>query len=129
MLDTTAFSLLSVFAEKFSGCQLNFAPENPEDLYKAFGHITGYNSEAYNKLIDEAHAAYLSGDKNLLSQKLHEAEKLLLADMPVIPVFEYQNVVLRSSKLSGVKYSAWGSMNFTRAKLKNWQNYVPTDEE
>ena len=126
MLDTTAFSMLSVFAEKYSGCQLDFSAEN---LYNAFGHITGYNSEAYNKLIDEAFEAYKAGDKNLYSEKLHEAEKLLLTDMPVIPVFEYQNVVLKSSKLSGIKYSAWGSMDFQKVKLKNWQEYVPSDED
>lgn len=126
MLDTTAFSLLSVFAEKYSGCQLDFSNEN---LYNSFGHVTGYNSEAYNKLIDEAAEAYKAGDKNLYSEKLHEAEKLLLTDMPVIPVFEYQNIVLKSSKLSGIKYSAWGSMDFQKVKLKNWQDYVPTDEE
>ena len=126
MLDTTAFSLLSVFAEKYSGCQLDFSPEN---LYNAFGHITGYNSEAYNKLIDEAYEAYKAGDKATLSAKLHEAEVMLLTDMPVIPVFEYQNIVMKSSKLSGIKYSAWGSMDFQKVKLKNWEDYVPSDEE
>ncbi|MBQ9117172.1 MAG: hypothetical protein IJY04_09130 [Clostridia bacterium] len=126
MLDTTAFSLLSVFAEKYSGCQLDFSPEN---LYNAFGHITGYNSEAYNKLIDEAFEAYKAGDKATLSQKLHEAETMLLADMPVVPVIEYQNIVMKSSKLSGIKYSAWGSMDFQKTKLKNWEDYVPADEE
>ena len=54
---------------------------------------------------------------------------MLLTDMPVIPVFEYQNIVMKSSKLSGVKYSAWGSMDFQKIKLKNWQDYVPSDEE
>lgn len=126
MLDTTAFSMLSVFAEKFSGCQLDFSADN---LYNAFGHITGYNSEAYNKLIDEAYEAYKTGDKNTLSAKLHEAEAMILSEMPIIPVFEYQNIVMKSSKLSGVKYSAWGSMDFQKIKLKNWQDYVPSDEE
>ncbi|MBR2461311.1 MAG: hypothetical protein IKB34_08810 [Clostridia bacterium] len=126
MLDTKAFSMLSVFAEKFSGCQLDFSTEN---LYNSFGHITGYNSEEYNAIIDAAYEAYKSGDKELLSQKLHEAEAKLLSDMPVVPIFEYQNVVLKSSKLSGIKYSAWGSMDFKKTKLKNWKDYVPEGEE
>ena len=126
MLDTTAFSMLSVFAEKFSGCQLSFAEES---LYQAYGHVTGYNSEAYNKLIDEAYEAYKNGDTATLSQKLHEAEKMLLNDMPVVPVIEYRNIVLKSSKLSNVKYSAWGSFDFKSVKLKNWQDYVPSDDE
>ncbi|MBQ9115655.1 MAG: hypothetical protein IJY04_01385 [Clostridia bacterium] len=126
MLDTTAFSALSVFSAKFSGCQLDFSAEN---LYETFGHITGYNSEEYNALIDAAFEAYKAGDKALLSQKLHEAEAKLLSDMPVIPIFEYQNVVLKSSKLSKIGYSAWGSMDFKSTKLKNWKDYVPEGEE
>ena len=126
MLDTTAFSMLSVFSEKFSGSKLSF---DEETLYEAYGHVTGYNSEAYNKLIDEAYEAYKSGDTATLSQKLHEAEKMLLNDMPVVPVIEYRNIVMKSSKLSKVKYSAWGSFDFKSVKLKNWQDYVPSDEE
>lgn len=128
MLDTTAFSLLSVFAEDFSGCQLNFDPEAGE-LYASMGHITGYNSEAYNTLIDEAYEAYLKGDTALLSEKLHQAEKLLLEDMPVIPIFEYQNVTLKSSKLSNVETTGWGYMVFNKAKLKNWKDYVPVSND
>ena len=126
MLDTTAFSMLSVFAEKFSGCQIDFDLDN---LYNSFGHVTGYNDEAYNKLIDEAYEAYKAGDTATLSAKLHEAEKKLLNDMPVIPIFEYTNIVLKSDKLSGIKYSAWGSFDFKTLKLKNWQDYVPTEEK
>ena len=123
MLDTTAFSMLSVFSEKFSGGQLDFGND-----YKALGHFTGFNNESYNTLINEAYEAYKSGDKSTLSAKLHEAEKLLLEQMPVIPIFEYQNIVLESSDISRLEYSSWGSINFTRAKLKNWEAHVPVDE-
>lgn len=127
MLDTTAFSALSVFAKKYSGCQLDF--ENADSLYQAFGHFTGYDSEVYNKLIDEAYAAYVDGNKKLCSEKLHEAEKVLLEDMPVIPVFEYKNIVIKSSKLSKIGYSSWGSFDFRKTKLKDWKEYVPAEEE
>lgn len=129
MLDTTAFSLLSVFASKYSGCQLNFDDSSDKyEMYESMGHITGYNSEAYNTLIEEAYAAYIAGDTALLSEKLHAAEAQLLSDMPVIPIFEYQNVTLKSSKLSGVKAMGWGYMNFNKAKLKNWKDYLPEEE-
>lgn len=129
MLDTTAFSLLSVFAKDFSGCQLNFDTESTEyEMYESKGHVTGYDSEAYNALIAEAYAAYIAGDKTLLSQKLHEAEAQLLSDMPVIPIIEYQNITLKSSKLSKVTATGWGYMIFNKTKLKNWKDYVPTEE-
>lgn len=125
MLDTTAFSMLSVYATKFSGAQISFESET---LYQPLGHVTGYNSEAYNNLINEAYDAYRRGDMNAYSDKLHEAEAMLLNDMPVIPVFEYQNVILESSELSDLEYSAWGYTEFTEADLNNWEDFVPVEE-
>ncbi len=118
MLDTSAFSALSVFAADYSGAML-------DENFKTYGHVTGYNSEAYNTLIAEADAARIAGDKALLSEKLHAAEKLLLEDCPIMPIFVYQDVVLSSSKLSRFGRSAWGFPEFNKVKLKNWQDYLP----
>ncbi len=122
MLDTTAFSALSVFATKYSGSLLD------ED-FNAVGHITGYNSEAYNTLIQEADAARIAGNKELMSEKLHAAEELLLEDCPVIPIFVYQEAVLSSSKLSKFEISTLGTPYFNNVKLKNWEEYLPNSDE
>jgi ABC-type oligopeptide transport system substrate-binding subunit len=123
MIDTTAFSVLSVFAAEYSGAM-------SDDDFKTLGHITGYNKEEYNKLIAEAYQAKVDGNIQLMSEKLHEAEAMLLKDMPVVPLFVYKNAVLKSRKLRGVKYSEWGYPIFDKANLPKWEKYLPkTDEE
>ncbi|MBE6609957.1 MAG: hypothetical protein E7634_04765 [Ruminococcaceae bacterium] len=122
LMEETALSALSVYATYYAGSMLN-AEENP------MGHITGYNSEAYNKLIDEARALYVAGDKEGLSAKLHEAETLILNDMPIMPLIVYQNAVLVSNKLSGVKFDYWGSPIITKANLKNWKDFLIIKDE
>lgn len=122
LIDATALSALSVFATNYAGSILD-AEENP------MGHITGYNNEAYNTIIDEAYALYVAGDKAALSAKLHEAEAMLLNDMPVMPLIVYKNAVLVSNKLSGVKFDGWGSPIVTKANLKNWKDFLIIKDE
>ncbi len=122
LLDASAFSALSVFAANYSGAVL-------DENFNTLGHVTGYNSEAYNKLIEEADKARIAGDKETMSAKLHEAEALLLTDCPVTPIIVYQNAVLSSNKLSGFKISGWGYPEFNKLKLKDWQNYLPGGSE
>jgi len=117
LMDETALSALAVYATNYSGAML-------DEEEKSMGHISGYNSEAYNKLIDEAYALYVAGDKAALSAKLHEAETLILNDMPVMPLIVYQNATLVSNKLSGVKFNYWGSPIITKANLKNWKDFL-----
>ncbi len=123
MLDTNAFSALSVFATEYSGARLNEEFENFERIY---GHVTGYNSEEYNRLIKEADEARIAGNKALMSEKLHAAEALLLQDCPVIPIFVYRNAVLSSKSLSNFEVSEWGFPMFNKVKLKNWEAHLPT---
>ncbi len=122
MMDNTAFSALSVYAADYSGSIL-------DENFNTTGHITGYNSEAYNKLIAEAAAARIAGDKETLSAKLHEAETLLLQDSPVIPIFVYKNAVLSSDKLSNFSSTGWGYAVFNKVNLKDWENYLPSNEK
>ncbi len=116
-----AFGILAPFAPKFSGNGVDMSSEN----YDIIGHITGYNSEAYNELIEKAAAA--SGkDKAAL---LHEAEKLLLEDMPVMPLVTLQSAYLNSKLLSGFKTTYYGTVDFKRVKMKNYMDYKPVEEE
>lgn len=129
MLDTTAFSALSVYATDYSGSSCDFIVEDGRNVIKVRGHISGYNSEAYNKLIAEADEARIKGDTETLSAKLHEAEKLLLEDMPVMPLFVYQNATLVRKELSKYSFDGWGVPNFNKLKMKNWEKYLPNADE
>ena len=126
MLTDDPFYSLSVFARDFSGSMVDDRIYNSEVPY---GHATGYFSEAYNTLIEEAYAAKTRGDAATCSAKLHEAEKLLLEDMPIVPVFVYQNYVLVSGELSSIKYDFYGNPIFTKAKLKNWEDYIVSKKD
>lgn len=110
----SAFSVLAPFALDFTGNQTLFGAET-----RKAPHITGYNSEEYNKLIDEAFAA--TGEER--TQKLVEAEKLLLDDAVVMPVVFNQSATLMNSRLKNVSQSYYGFYVFTKAYNNNWAEY------
>ncbi|MCQ2353535.1 MAG: ABC transporter substrate-binding protein [Clostridia bacterium] len=121
-----AFSTLAPFAKLYSGQSIfkEMNEETHEWTYTLRGHKTGYDSETYNALIAKVDAA---SDKNERASLLHDAEKALLEDMPVIPVVFNQNAYLISADLSRVKSSYYGFRVFTSAKLKNYLDYIVTE--
>ena len=94
------FTVLAPFAKQFSGQAMDMSVPGS---YVLTPHATGYDSQEYNDLLEKIFAEKKISKR---SADLHKAEEILMNDMPVIPVFEYQNIVLKSSKLSGIKYSA-----------------------
>ncbi|MBQ8914540.1 MAG: peptide ABC transporter substrate-binding protein [Clostridia bacterium] len=114
-LAPNAFSVLAPFATEFSGNGVDMLAEN----YDKIGHVTGYQSEKYNEIIERAYAAENSKDE---LAALHEAEAQLLADMPVVPVVFLQDAYLVSGELGGVRDSFWGR-NFKDAKMKNYMDH------
>ena len=112
-----AFATLAPFATEFSGNGILLDPLS--DKTEKINHITGYASEAYNELIDKAYAADESADE---LAALHDAEKLLIEDMPVIPVVFQQDAYLASGELSGIASSFWGR-DFKRTKMKSYMAY------
>ena len=77
-------------------------------------NLSGYASEEYNALIDKAFA-----EKNLKKRAtiLHEAEKLLIEDMPVVPVVFNKTAILAEG-IKGIDVDYFGLFNFNKAKLK-----------
>ena len=86
-------------------------------------HIQTAQHEGF-ALIEKIHATASTAEQ---TQLLHDAEEMLLADMPVIPILFNENATLTSKSLSGVDFSYYGTGIFSRAKLKNWEAYVPAD--
>ncbi len=86
-------------------------------------HQTGYNSEAYNELIEKAFNAESADER---AQALLEAEKLLTdTDAVVVPVLFNQSAYLIYEDLDirSLSQSYYGYFYFTKANLKNWQEY------
>ncbi|MBP3377380.1 MAG: peptide ABC transporter substrate-binding protein [Clostridia bacterium] len=117
MLNTEAFSALSVFATKFSGGGVDMN----DSSYPYIGHYSKYENAAYSELIEKAYAEH---DLDARTAILHEAEALLMQDMPIIPLVFNQDAYLINKKvIPGSKDTFWGTRDFTRLKMKNYMAY------
>lgn len=116
-----AFSVLAPFAKGFSGEKIDMMSEN----YEINPYISGYDNADYNKLIEDALA-----QKNIKERAtiLHEAEKKLLDDMAIIPIIFNQNATITSKDLSKISVDYYGFVNFKKAKLKDYELYIPVEE-
>ena len=124
-LSADAYSVLAPFAKGFTGGASSSADALTAD-FEIPSHISGYNNEEYNQLIEDALA---EKDIEARASILHEAEELLLEDMAVIPVIFNQTLTLEHDDLSKVKYTYYGTFIFTKTKLKDYELYVPKEEE
>lgn len=115
-----AFNVLAPFAKDFAGGAMDMTDGN----YAVKAHISGYDNETYNALIEEAYAA---GDDAVRAELLHKAEAQLMNDMPVIPVIYYQNAYLCKDGLKDFKLESFGIMDFDKATLKNYESYTTAE--
>ena len=120
---TDAFSVLAPFAKGYTG-GASLLPQSTNFFVAT--HKTGYNSDAYNQKIEAAFA-----EKNLTKRAaiLHEAEELLMDDMPVMPIIFNKSVEMTSKTLSKIGHSYYNCPIFTKTKLKNYEKYIPSDED
>ncbi|MBE6611962.1 MAG: peptide ABC transporter substrate-binding protein [Ruminococcaceae bacterium] len=119
-LTTDSFGPLSVFAPAFSGNGIDIQNDN----YDAVPYIPGYDSAAYSEKIE---AAFAEKDRAARSAILHEAEKILMEDLPIIPVvFNKDAYVFNEEVLSGIKDCYYGFRNFSRLNMKDWRTYQET---
>ena len=121
MLAPDAFGALAPFATSYSGNGVDMNSEN----YDLHGHITGYASEAYDALIE---SAYAETDLAARAVILHDAEKMLMEDMPVVPLYFMQDAYLIHADLSGNADSYYATREFKRMKLKDYVQYLPEEE-
>lgn len=122
-LSTDSFSALSVFATEFSGNGIDIQNDN----YDVIPYIPGFDNKEYNALIE---AAFAETDRAARSEHLHAAEELLMAEMPIVPLFFNQDAyVYDSSVLSKIGNSYFGYRNFNRLTMKSWRDYLPSAED
>jgi ABC-type transport system substrate-binding protein len=94
---------------------------NVEDgNYQLTPHISGYDNPEYDAIIEKA---YKETDKNKRADLLHQAEKLLMTDMPIAPLVQLKNGYISNSDISGIKTNYYGAFMFTKAVLKNRDKY------
>jgi len=113
MQSADAFNILSQFATAYSGNGVDMNSAN----YDLYGHISGYQSDEYNALID---SIYAERDLTARAALLHEAEKMLMDDMPVCPLYFLQDAYVVSDELSGVGSDYYGVRTFEDAKLNDY---------
>ncbi len=118
-----AFSCLAPFAYGFNGGAASNI-ESPN--FEVPTHVSGYNSQKYN---DKILAAYKEKDADKKAKLLHDAEKILMEDLPVIPIIFNQTATLTSKELSKDKVSYYNTPIFSKLKLKDYENYIPEEEK
>ena len=111
------FSVLSSFAKPFSGRGMDMS--NPDE-YKLTPHITGYDSEEYNNLMEDIFAKKIVADR---ADQLREAEKILMTDLPIIPVVYNLNATVTSDKLKGEDVNYYNILNFQKCKISSYAKY------
>lgn len=122
-LSADAFSVLAPFARCFTG---GAASNINSTTFEIPSHISGYNSTSFNEKIE---AAFAEKDVEKRAAILHDAEKILMEELPVIPVIFNQTATLQHKDLSKVKETYYDTFIFTNTKLKNFEDYLPDTEE
>ena len=110
--------MLAPFAKGYTGQAVDM---NTLD-YAIPVHQTGYNNPEYDALIEKY---YETGDATLL----HQAEELLMKDLPVIPIIFNQNATLTSKDLKNVQANFYCVGYFKKTSLKNYEKYTETSAQ
>ena len=119
---TDAYSALAPFALDFSGTGRDVENNN----FDVVPHVSGYNSETYNELIEAAYG-YAPGTKER-ADKLHEAEALLMQDMPIIPL-TFKVDYYMSQGLKKIENSYYGYRYFEKTSQNNYKDYLPAETQ
>ncbi len=117
MISPEAFAVLAQFAHGFTGNECDV-----ENDWAITAHVSGFNSEAYNAAIE---AAFAEKDHAKRTALLHDAEKLLLDEMPIIPLLFNKSFYMYSSELDDISHDFFGNVQL---KDVEYGNYVEETE-
>ena len=70
---------------------------------------TGWGNKQYDQLIDRAKT---SGDPKVRIKAMHDAEIILMNEMPIMPIYFYTRPYLQQDYLKGVTHSTIGMVDF-----------------
>ncbi len=119
MFSTDAFGNLASFAVPFAGGAMDMSVADGN--YQLTPHISGYSDAEYDALIEKA---YAEKDAAKRAKLLHDAEKMLLEDMPIAPLVQLQSAYIKNGDLKGVGTNYYGMPTFNGATLKNADKYI-----
>jgi oligopeptide transport system substrate-binding protein len=87
-------------------------PSTFTDKYVTNGgnNDSGWSNKDYDRLLVEA--AQVATQPALRLKKLQEAEKILLREQPIIPMYHYVNADLRRKNVHGIKENPRNNVNF-----------------
>jgi oligopeptide transport system substrate-binding protein len=87
------------------------------DMYVTGGgnNDIGYSNPKFDQLIKDAKS---TADQTVRMQKMHEAEKLFMDDMPILPIYYYNSQFLQKDNVTGVFRTPLGIIDFKWAEVK-----------
>ena len=74
-----------------------------------------YNNPEYDKLVN---AAKIEQDGAKRTQMLHDAEAILMKDLPILPIYFYTNIVCYRDYVKDARKSPLGFLFFDKAYIK-----------
>lgn len=74
-----------------------------------------YSNSKFDDLVKKAKS---TSDQKVRMESMHAAEKILIEDMPVLPLYYYVNLYLQKENVSGVYRNALGVKDFKFADVK-----------
>ena len=126
-------AVLSTFTSEMNGSGMDAAPIVPgtptyDELinntnapsYTLRGNRMNYVSAAFDEKMAAAYAEKDPAKRNVL---LHEAEEILLSEMPIVPLLFNQRAYM-SKDLSGLWVDRYGAVYFDGCKQKNYTKYL-----
>lgn len=89
-------------------------PQTYLDLYKSdtAGYQRAYDNPVYNALLNKAETGEDSGDPEKRWADMIEAEKMVLADIPFIPVYQNGGAMLMNPDVTGIEFHSGGIDNY-----------------
>ena len=113
-----AFSVLAPFAKPFSGRGMDMS--NPDE-YLLTPHITGYDSQEYNDLMEKIFAEKTVANR---AGDLRTAEGILMNDLPIVPVVFNLDATVTSKQLKKTTTSYYNVTFFQKAKISSYDKYL-----
>lgn len=110
MMSADPFAVLAQFAQRYSGGAYDFTES--ADHFALIPGSTGYASEKYDALLEKA---LKEKDASKRATILAEAEKMLLTDAPVAPVYFMQSASIIHENLEDYEIDYAGRYIFTEA--------------
>ncbi len=96
---------------------------DPQDLLNSYttGHgmnDTGWSNSEYDELLEAAKIE--TGEKRY--SLLAEAEKVLLRELPLVPIYYYSHVYLVDPSVKGITFNAIGRLNYKDIHINHNEN-------